>query len=106
MTAIDDAAYQQLLGASELARKYATPIDRESAHEILQKKLQSSTDEDDAPAQDAQPAAKSGGRAAKPEKSMLEEVLDNRTVKTVGRQVARTVVQQVVRGIFGMLKSR
>jgi DNA helicase HerA-like ATPase len=106
MTSIDDASYQQVLRGSELARKYAEPIDRESAHEILQKKLSAAAE--DAPEPEAAPAsaAKSRGRAPKEEKSVLEEVLDNRTVKTVGRQVARTVVQQLVRGFFGMLKSR
>ena len=106
MTAIDDASYQQALRGSEIARKYAEPIDRESAHEILQKKVNAAAEEEPEPQDAPASAAKSRGRAPKPEKTVLEEVLDNRTVKTVGRQVARTVVQQVMRGIFGMLKSR
>jgi DNA helicase HerA-like ATPase len=104
MTAIDDASYQQVLHASQLAGKYSEPIDRDSAHEILQRKLSAAAEAEQEQEPESGPAAKRGGRAAKPEKSMLEEVLDNRTVKTVGRQVARTVVQQVMRGIFGMLK--
>jgi len=38
MGAIDDAQYARVMAASALATKYATPINRESAHEILQRK--------------------------------------------------------------------
>src|SRR5204862_36603 len=37
MGTLDETGYQQVMTASSIARKYATPIDRESAHEILQR---------------------------------------------------------------------
>lgn len=101
MTALDEAGYQQVISASSIARKYATPIDRESAHEILQKKLAASTAEPDAP------VAKRGSRTAQREdKGVFGEIMDSPLVKTAARQAARSVTQQVVRGIFGMLRGR
>ena len=97
MSALDDAGYQQVMNASPIARKYATAIDRESAHEILQKKIATSS----VPA----PAAPAAGG-----KSVLDEMMSSPIAKSVIRaastQMARTVTTQVVRGIFGMLKGR
>ncbi len=96
MTAIDDNAYQQVMANSQVALKYSTPIDRDSAHEILQRKLQQSTAVEDMPprAHEKQP------------KGMLEEVLGGRMAQNVARQAARTATQQIVRGLFGLLKGR
>jgi hypothetical protein len=44
MTTLDDAGYQQIIGCSALAKRYATPIDRESAHEILKRKIEDSSE--------------------------------------------------------------
>ncbi|MGZ7032504.1 MAG: helicase HerA-like domain-containing protein, partial [Thermoanaerobaculia bacterium] len=103
MAAIDEAAYQQAKSNSQIASKYARAIDRESAHEILQRKIAQSV-EDVPPA----PATRGGGRAAAPAppKGVLQEVLNSRMGKNVANQVARTVTQQVMRGIFGMLKGK
>ncbi|MGZ7078603.1 MAG: helicase HerA-like domain-containing protein, partial [Thermoanaerobaculia bacterium] len=101
MAAIDEAAYQQAKSNSQIASKYARAIDRESAHEILQRKIAQSV-EDVPPA----PATRGTGRAPAPQKGVLEEVLNSRMGKNVANQVARTVTQQVMRGIFGMLKGK
>jgi hypothetical protein len=37
---------------------------------------------------------------------MVEEVLSSRAMQNAARQAARTVTQQVVRGLFGMLRGR
>ncbi len=95
MGALDDAGYQRVISASQIARQYATPIDRESAHEILQKKISAS-------ATPVHPAA--------PTKSVLDDVINSPLTKSVIRAAsttaARTVTTQIVRGIFGMLKGR
>jgi DNA helicase HerA-like ATPase len=124
MTAIDDAQYQRVLGASAIAAKYATPLNRESAHEILQKKLEQSAAAEPADdfgwkkdADDFDWRKSSSGRArkstsaprrapAREPKSVVEEVLDSRIAQNVARQATRTVTQSIVRGIFGMLKGR
>ncbi len=38
--------------------------------------------------------------------TVLEEVFDSPMAKTAARQAVRTVTQQLVRGIFGMLRGR
>jgi DNA helicase HerA-like ATPase len=114
MTAIDDAQYQRVIAGSPLAPKYATALNRESAHEILQKKLEQSAaaaePSDDFEWRKAAPAASRGRatstRAPKQEKSVVEEVLGSRMAQNVARQATRTVTQSIVRGIFGMLKGR
>jgi hypothetical protein len=115
MTAIDDTQYQRILGASSLATKYGTPINRESAHELLQKKLEASaaappeeTDDSGWDQGSDDFAWRKGGatrkRAAAPRRPRQTAI--ERTVNTVARQATRTVTQQIVRGIFGMLKGR
>ncbi len=99
MSSVEDAVYAETIGRSAVAQKYATAIDRESAHEILQRKI------DEASGAPVPSPAPSRGRA-RPERSTFEEVLDSRMAKTVARQAARTVTQQVVRGLFGLLRGR
>jgi hypothetical protein len=97
MGPIDDAAYREVIGRSYIAPKYANAIDRESAREILQRKLAARVG-DEAPAQTA------------PSKGAFDDMMNSPLAKTVIRtatsQAARTVTQQVIRGIFGMLKGR
>jgi uncharacterized protein len=107
MSAVDDAQYTRTISASPIAPKYATAINRESAHEILQRKLESAA----AAAEEPEPAesddfewrqrAPRRRAAARPRTTVLE-----RTMNNVARQATRTVTQQIVRGIFGMLKGR
>jgi uncharacterized protein len=118
MSAIDEVQYQRVLSASPLAAKYSTPLNRESAHEILQKKLEASAAEaaEIAAAEDADdfewrkaPARRrstTSRRAPKPPKSMVEEVFESRMAQNVARQATRTVTQSIVRGIFGMLRGK
>lgn len=125
MTAVDPSVYQQTTASSQIASKYANALDRESAHEILQRKLAAAAEEAESEKQvsfgkrvtfdkpepiDVVPrSTRSGGgssrRRAEP-KGIVEEVLGSRMAQNVGRQVARTATQQIMRGIFGMLKGR
>jgi DNA helicase HerA-like ATPase len=112
MSAIDDATFQRVMAGSALAPKYATAINRESAHEMLKRRIEESAaaeepapsggfgwkeEEDDFEWRKSSPRR----RAARPRQTAVE-----RTVQTVARQATRTVTQQIVRGIFGMLKGR
>ncbi|HEX8408807.1 MAG TPA: helicase HerA-like domain-containing protein [Thermoanaerobaculia bacterium] len=115
MTAIDDAQYARTIGASAIAAKYATPINRESAHEILQKKLEESMQEQQEKEKDEfgwkkdadDFEWKSGGRArstparkaAAPRRSQRQSV-GEAIVKTA----ARTATREITRGVMGMLK--
>ncbi len=112
MTSVDDAQYQRVIAASPIAPKYAMAINRESAHEMLQKKLEAAVEEreegfewqkDDFEWRESKPRRTStrATTSRRPRQTAVE-----RTVQTVARQATRTVTQQIVRGIFGMLKGR
>ncbi len=120
MTAIDDAQYQRVIAASPLAAKYSTPINRESAHEILQKKLEESAareepddfgwkkDADDFDWRSGSAAPRKSRRApsaprtsSRGRRSATERVAQN-VVNTVAREATRSLV----RGFMGILKGR
>lgn len=115
MTAIDDAQYARTIGASPIATKYATPIDRESAHEILQKKLEESVQareqekDDFGWKKDADDFEwKSGGRArssAPARKAAAPRRSQRQTVgEAIVKTAARTATREITRGVMGMLK--
>jgi DNA helicase HerA-like ATPase len=85
----------ELLSKSMLVKKYNELIDRESAYEILNRKIEQVT-----PEKDTEPSARqqSPGRPSK-EKSVVGEILDS----TVTRQIGRTVAREVTRGLLGIL---
>jgi uncharacterized protein len=118
MSSIDDAQYARVMAASPIAAKYATPINRESAHEILQRKLAASTavesddefgwqqerESDDfdwrkGGAAKRRPAPRRRASSRAP-KSFVEEALGSRVANTVARQATR----EVARGVMGILK--
>lgn len=83
---------QQIVSASSIAAKYNEVIDRESAFEILTTKLKAieETEEDEKP---------KSKKATKEEKSTIEKLSEN----TMVRQVGRTVMKEVARGLLGVL---
>jgi len=109
MTAVDDAQYQRVIAASAIAVKYSTPINRESAHEILQKKLAESAEtppdehgyQQQADDFEWRKSAPRRASTARPRKSEMEKLV-GRTVQTVARQAMR----EVGRGLFGLLRGR
>ncbi|HUR82630.1 MAG TPA: helicase HerA-like domain-containing protein, partial [Thermoanaerobaculia bacterium] len=121
MSAIDDAQYARVMSASQLAPKYATPINRDSAHEILLRKLEASAQQ---PEPEPQPQGRyenedddfawrksSSTRAAAPRRVSTGARRSTRQtpVEAAMNQIARTASREVtksaVRGIAGILKS-
>ena len=96
MDVLSPAELDTIVGQSKLAGKYNTPIDTESAYEILTAKL-------------AEAAAKGGGdpggggttktTGGKTEKSMLEKILDS----PAARQAERTAAGIITRSLLGAL---
>jgi len=100
MGALDEKDFKTALKAGSLQAKYAQAIDRESAREILQKKIavpqaagRSARDAEGENLPSPEPAR---GRRGKPEPSMAEEILKSPLTRQIGREV--------VRGLFGLLK--
>ena len=81
------------VGASELATKYNETVDRESAYEILTGKI-TAAQEIEEEEQVEKPKTKQ-----KQEKSVLEKASEN----TMVRQIGRTVMKEVARGLLGVL---
>lgn len=93
--------YNQLLGQSDLYKKYKDPVDPQSAFEILTERmdaLQEEAEEREAAEKKTAKRAEAPARrttSTRREKSTFEEVMASPVAKQVGREV--------VRGIFGML---
>ncbi len=93
MDVLSAGEIDQFIGRSALVRKYNQEVDRESAYEILNGKIQEAVEM--APP----PAETRSSRPAKEEKGMLETVIDN----PLARQVGRTVARELTRGLLGVL---
>jgi DNA helicase HerA-like ATPase len=104
MGPLTDAEMAQRLASSAQVKEYATPIDRESARELLAKRIsadaatESGSDADDARQAPATPASRASGRAPKPEPTTFERVINS--------PLTRTVAGVVARGIMGALLPR
>lgn len=94
MDVLSDAEMDALVSSSKIARKYNQEIDNESAYEILTAKLQEA-------AEKSVPAATrtTGNKKQPEEKSMLDSVLSS----PVAKQVGRTVMTEITRGLLGAL---
>ena len=85
---------QQIVSASAIAPKYNEVIDRESAFEMLNAKLKAAEE-----TETATPAETKAKKSTKKEKSTIEKLSEN----TMVRQVGRTVMKEVARGLLGVL---
>ncbi|HMS32582.1 MAG TPA: DUF853 family protein [Ignavibacteria bacterium] len=91
MDIISPEEIDEIVNRSYLVKKYNEIIDRESAYEILNKKLQD--------AQQLDPVEEKKSSGTREEKSTVEKVLTS----TTARQVGRTVARELTRGILGVL---
>lgn len=94
MDILTSAEIDEVVNNSKLAAKYNEAINRESALEILNKKLEEHKQEQEKEAEE-----KTDAKPQKQEKSTVEKVLTS----TTARQVGRTVAREVTRGILGVL---
>ena len=105
----DQAAMEAQVLASPLHAKYAETIDRESAHEMLARRLEAGAEKAAKEASEKEPGtttedrlreegerATRRRRAPSEEKSMVEEVISS----TAFRQVMSTAAREIVRGMF------
>lgn len=94
MDVLTESEIQSLVNDSVLAPKYSMDIDRDSAYEILNRKLEMAAAAEPVPA-----PKKQVGRPRK-EKSTLETILTDSTTKSF----IRTIGNQIIRGFFGKIK--
>ena len=110
MDPLDAAAMQAGVAQSVMQGKYGTAIDRESAYEVLNAKLQAGAEAAAAEAA-AEEAAKEQARleresaprrTTRREKSFFEKLTEN----TMVRQMARSAAREITRSIFGTGRRR
>ena len=97
MDILTDDEIDEIIGRSKLVKKYNRTIERTSAYEILEEKMETIRDaEEEIEAEEQKrPPRKSRRR----EKSTLEQVLNSPTT----RQIGRTVARELTRGLLGAL---
>ena len=93
MDVLSQSEIEHLIAASPLRAKYSEAFDRDSAHEMLARKVQQAAAE-----KEKEVAAKPRGRAQKPEPSTFEQVMKS--------PVTNTVIREVTRGLLGILGFR
>jgi uncharacterized protein len=81
-----------VISRSKLRTKYNEEIDRESAYEILTKKIQSIEEDEEKVVTRSQTSSKQ-------EKSALEEIMNHSMTKQIGR----TILRELTRGLLGAL---
>ncbi len=99
MAAAPAAGMDAAVKASPLYPKYADAVDRESARELLAKKLEAGAAKEHVEAEarsKTKTEAKAPRTRARQEKSVVQEVVGS----TAFRQVMRTAAREIVRGLF------
>jgi uncharacterized protein len=98
MAPLNETERQAIVSASEIAGKYATRVDKESAEEILAARIAGDQGALDAAQEKATPRAeKSDGGG---------DSLVDKIGEAVNSKMARDLGRTVVRGIFGLLRRR
>jgi len=97
MGVLNQEEIDRIVNSSHLVMKYSETIDRESAYEMLEAKIQNAKAETEEEEVEVKPT--------KPKKEEKEEpgVIERMTKNTMVRQVGNTVVRELARGILGVL---
>lgn len=98
MDVLIDSEIDQIIGRSRVVRKYEKTIDRESAMEILQKKIEFAQDAEFQAERRKEMENAAKGRSTR-EKSVFEQIINSPTT----RQVGRTVARELTRGLLAVL---
>lgn len=95
----------QAVDGSPLKAKYGEAVDRESARELLAKKLEAgaaAAAQEQAPAPAPETPAPEPERRGRKEKSLIEQVTSNSMFK----QLVNTAGREIIRGLFGTARRR
>jgi DNA helicase HerA-like ATPase len=104
-----DSIVQQVISASSLEGKYAAMVDRESAYEKLQSRIQAAPTPDQAPAPvpAGGPAPAPAGRGPrKVDESMVEKVVTSSAFRSMLRSAGTVLGREITRSIFGTARRR
>jgi DNA helicase HerA-like ATPase len=95
MAPLSEAELAADIAASELIGEYGRVVDRESAREMLAKRMAAAAPEE-------VPGEKPAGRARR----TMGQVMGGAVLGALGSTIGRTVGREVVRGIFGLLGAK
>ncbi|GAB4249926.1 MAG: DUF853 family protein [Saprospiraceae bacterium] len=98
MDVLTEEEIDAIVSRSRLVKKYNEVIDRESAYEILQEKIESAQEEDNQKVLEDQ-KEKAQKVSSRREKSTIQKVFDSPTT----RQIGRTIAREFTRGLLGAL---
>lgn len=94
MDVISDKEKEAVMNSSKIRKKYNAEVDRESAYEMLNKKLDAAEEKADN-AKDTKDKTTTRRKSTRREKSTLE--------KAINSTAGRTVLREITRGILGVL---
>ena len=98
MDVLTDQEIDDIVRRSRLVKKYNEEIDRESAYEILQEKIEAAQEEENQKVLEEQ-QQKARKVSSRREKSTIQKVFDSPTT----RQIGRTIARELTRGLLGAL---
>jgi DNA helicase HerA-like ATPase len=99
MDILSTSEIDDILRQSSIIRKYNEVIDRESAYEILNGKIEEAQSAEHQAVIEKQRQAAEKSRPQRQEKSTFEKVVNNPTT----RQIGNTIVRELTRGLLGAL---
>jgi hypothetical protein len=104
------ATVDAIIAASPLAPKYAEVVDRESAYELLAKRLQAAPTQEEEPAAPARspeaPASSGRQRAPKEEPGLVQQVVQSSAFRSMVRSAGTVIGREITRSIFGTSRRR
>jgi hypothetical protein len=98
------ATMDAVINASQLKTKYAAVVDRESAYELLAKRLQAAPAPQQAapaPAQAPASAPAPRQRTPKEEPSLIQQVTGSSAFRSMLRSAGTVIGREITRSIFG-----
>lgn len=95
MDILNENEIDSIISSSSLLKKYNEEVDRESAYEILNEKYAVKEQQEE----EEKEVRTTTRKSSRPEKSTFEEAINS----PIAKQVGRTLVHEIVRGIFGVL---
>ena len=101
MDVLTKSEIKEITDRSPLVKKYNKDIDRESAYEMLEKKMEAAQKAEHKAEMEKQKEKARGttSRRRRTEKSAFEKVMSNTTT----RQIGRTIAREFTRGLLGVL---
>ncbi|HET7399444.1 MAG TPA: helicase HerA-like domain-containing protein [Intrasporangium sp.] len=102
------ATVDAVIAASSIGARYAAVLDRESAYELLARRLKAAptADEEPTPATSSEPAAEPAARPAKEEPSVIEKVASSSAFRSMLRSAGTVIGREITRSLFGTSRRR